>query len=123
MPHALSTFDHQPKAPPETAGVVSFASMLRKLYEQLVRIVNGNISFGNGIAPDNIAGVWAAVADTGAANTDFVVTHNLLYLPQGWLLVNQTKAGVLYIGSVPPTKTTITLRCSVANDNILIFII
>jgi hypothetical protein len=123
MPHALSTFDFQPRTPPETPGVTAFSKMLRKLYEQLVRVVNGNISFGNGLKPDNIAGVWAAVADTGLANTDFTITHNLLYVPVGWILVSQTLAGVLYLGSVAATKTQITLRCSVAHDNILIFII
>ncbi len=123
MPHALSTFDFQPRTPPETPGITKFSSMLRKLYEQLVRIVNGNISFGNGATPDNIAGVWAHVPDTGAANTDFTVTHNLLYVPQGWLAINQTKAGVLYKGTVAATNTQITLKCSVANDDVLIFIL
>lgn len=120
MPHALYTLDFTPKQPPELVG---YSKMIRKLYEQLVRIVNGQLSFGNGSTPDNIAGVWAHVPDTGTANTDFTITHNLLYLPQGWLLVSQTKAGVLYLGSVAATKTQITLRCSVANDDILIFII
>ncbi|SRR5229473_4490843 len=120
MPHALFTFDFTPDKPPELHG---FAKMLRKLYEQLVRIVNGQLSFGNGLKPDNIAGVWATVADTGAANVDFTITHNLLYVPVGWILINQTKAGIIYIGSVVATKTQITLRCSVANDNILVFIV
>ena len=123
MPQIAYTFDAQPTTPPETPGLSRFGQMLRKLYEQLARVINGRISFGNGSTPDNIAGVWAAVLDTGAANTDFVITHNLLYIPQGWLLIRQSKAGILYLGSVPPTKTQITLRCSVANDSILIFIL
>lgn len=123
MPHALYTLDFQPTTPPETPGVVRYSKMIRKLYEQLVRIVNGQLSFGNGIKPDNIAGAWGAVADTGAANADFTVTHNLLYVPVGFIVINQSKAGVVYQGSVAWTTTTITLRDSVANDKILIFII
>ena len=123
MPHALSTFDFQPTTPPETPGASQFGKMLRKLYEQLVRIVNGRLSFGNGLTPDNMAGVWGVVADTGLANTDFTIIHNLLYVPTGFIVINQSVAGVLYQGSVAWTKTTITLRCSVAHDKILIFII
>ena len=123
MPHALYTLDFQPTTPPETPGVSRFAKMIRRLYEQLVRIVNGQLSFGNGITPDNIAGVWAAIADTGLANTDFTFTHNLLYIPTGFIVVNQSLAGVIYQGSVAWSKTTITLRCSVAHDKILLFII
>lgn len=123
MPHILNTFDFQPRTPPETPGVTKFSSMLRKLYEQLARIVNGNISFGNGTGFDNIRGVWVAIGDTGAANTDFTFNHNLLYIPTGFILMNQTKAGILYQGSVPWTDKQMTLKCSVANDSILIFVI
>jgi hypothetical protein len=123
MPHALYTFDFQPKTPPETPGVVKFGSMLRKLYEQLVRIVNGQLSFGKGISPDNIAGAWGAVADTGLANTDFTITHNLLYVPTGFILINQSLGGAIYQGVGAWTTTTITLRCTVAHDKILVFII
>ena len=97
--------------------------MLRKLYEQLVRIVNGQISFGKGVTPDNIAGAWGRVEGTGPANTDFTIVHNLLYVPVGFIVVNQSKAGVIYQGGKAWTSTTITLRCSVADDNILVFIL
>lgn len=120
MPHILYTLDYTPQEPPE---LKKWSIMVRKLYEQLARVVNGLISFGNGIARDNIDGEWAAVADTGAADTDFTITHNMLRIPVGWIAMNQTKAGVLYKGSVAWTKTTITLKCNVANDSILIFIV
>ena len=97
--------------------------MVRKLYEQLARVLNGLVSFGNGITRDNIDGEWGAVADTGAADTDFTITHNMLRVPVGVILMTQTKAGVIYKGSVAWTKTTITLKCNVANDNILVFIV
>ena len=120
MPHILYTLDYTPKEPPE---LTKWSLMIRKLYEQLARVVNGLVSFGNGVTRDNIDGEWASVANTGAADTDFTITHNMLRIPVGWILMSQTKAGVLYKGSVPWTTTTITLRCSVANDSILIFIV
>lgn len=120
MPHILYTLDFTPRDDKE---LKPWSIMVRKLYEQLARVVNGLISFGNGISRDNIDGEWASVPDTGTADTDFTITHNMLRIPVGWILMNQTKAGVLYKGSVPWTTTTITLKCNVANDNILIFIV
>ncbi len=120
MPHILSTLDFTPNDPPK---LKQWAIMVRKLYEQLARVLNGLVSFGNGLARDNIDGEWAHVADTGAANADFTITHNMLRIPVGWILMNQTKAGVLYKGGVGWTTTQITLKCSVANDDILIFIV
>ena len=120
MPHILSTLDFIPDKPLE---IRQWALMIRKLYEQLARVVNGLVSFGNGLTRDNIDGEWAAVADTGAANADFTITHNMLRVPVGWIAMNQTKAGVLYKGAAAWTTTTITLKCNVANDNILIFIV
>jgi hypothetical protein len=123
MPHILPTFDFQPKAPAETTGVVRFSSMLRKLYEQLARTLNGLVSFGNGITRDNIDGEWATVPNTGAANTDFTVTHNMLRLPIGYILMDADRAVSIYNGSVPRTTTTITLRANVANASIVLFIV
>ena len=120
MPKILYTLDFVPK---DDKDLIKWSKMVRKLYEQLARVVNGLISFGNGITRDNIDGEWVTVKDTGAANTDFTVTHNLMRLPVGYFLMNQTKAGVLYQGSVPWTNTTITLKCNVANDDILIFVV
>jgi hypothetical protein len=120
MPHILYTLDYTPKEPPELSR---WAIMVRKLYEQLARVVNGLISFGNGISRDNIDGEWASVADTGGANVDFTITHNMLRVPIGFIVMDQSKAGVIYHGSIAWTTTTITLRCNVANDSILIFIV
>lgn len=97
--------------------------MVRKLYEQLARVLNGLVSFGNGLSRDNIDGEWATIPDTGPANTDFTVTHNMLRLPVGAWIMRQTKGGVIYDGTVPWDDTTITLKCTVANDAIVIFIV
>lgn len=125
MPHILYTLEKNPvkPRPGEPRDFFNFAMMLRKLYEQLARIVNGQISFGPGTGFDNIAGVWASVADTGLADTNFSITHNLGYIPSGWILMNQSIAGVLYKGSVAWTTTTMSLKCNVAHDNVAIFIL
>jgi hypothetical protein len=125
VPHILYTLEKNPPRPRpgEPRDFFTFAMVIRKLYEQLARVVNGQISFGPGTKYDNIAGVWATVVDTGLANTDFTIIHNLGYVPSGWIPMNQTLAGVLYKGSVAWTTTMITLRCSVAHDNVTIFIV
>lgn len=120
MPKILYTLDYTPQEPPE---LKKWSIMVRKLYEQLARVVNGLISFGNGITRDNIDGEWASVANTRAANTDFTVTHNLLRPPIGFIVMTSTKGGVVYKGSLPWTNTTITLKDTVANDSILIFVV
>jgi len=89
----------------------------------MAQVVNGQISFGNGTSRDNINGNWVAVADTGAANADFTVNHNLGRLPVGYWAMTKNQAGDIYTGSVAATTSQITLRCSAANSNIKLFII
>lgn len=120
MPKILYTLDYTPQEPPE---LKKWSLMIRKLYEQLARTVNGLISFGNGLNRDNIDGEWATVTTPATPNTDFVVTHNLMRLPIGFLVMGQSVAGIVYNGSKPSTKTTITLKCSAASDKILVFIV
>jgi hypothetical protein len=128
MPHILYTLDFTPpksgdENPNEPKGWYSWSVMIRKLYEQLARVLNGLVSFGNGTTRDNIDGEWATVVDTGLADTDFTVTHNLLRPPVGFILMTTTLGGVVYKGSVAWTDTTITLKDTVANDSILIFVV
>lgn len=128
MPHILYTLDFTPEVPKDESyskptGLRAWSLMIRKLYEQLTRVINGLISFGNGLARDNIDGEWATVLDTGPANTDFTVTHNLLRPPVGFIVMTTYLGGVVYKGTVAWTNTTITLKDTVANDRILIFVV
>lgn len=59
-------------------------------------------------------------ADSGTANTDFVITHNLGYAPGGYRLLKATVAGSLYDGTAAADATTITLKYSGANANLWI---
>lgn len=120
MPHILYTFDTTPSKPPE---LKTFGVMLRKLYEQLARLVNGLLSFGNGIDRDNIAGAWVTVTTPVAPNTDFVVVHNLGTIPVGYWVMTKDRAVDIYTGSAAPTTTEITLRASVASAHVVLFIV
>jgi|SRR5712664_1479638 len=120
MPHILSTLDYTPK---DEKQVRPWTMMVRKLYEQLARVLNGLVSFGNGLSRDNIDGEWAVIPDTGAANTNFTVTHNMLRLPVGYILMDSDRAVSIYNGSVARTTTTITLKASVANASVTLFIV
>lgn len=113
-----------PRAPRiQPTGDIKIDNALRTMWEEIARAIDGNISFGTADgAPENMAGAWYA-GTTGAADTDFTVTHNLGRIPQGWITINIDKAGVIYKGSVPWTETEITLKCSTATTAIVIFVV
>lgn len=58
------------------------------------------------------------VADTGTANTEFSVTHHLIRVPEGFIITNTDKAGIVFDSGTAWTKTTIHLKCSVASASI-----
>lgn len=99
-----------------------FVNMLRRIYERLARVVNGQISFGDGINADNIDGVWASSTTPGVANTDFTVTHNLGRIPVGYIPVTKSAATDVYTGSVAATATQLTLRATGTNVSVKCFI-
>jgi hypothetical protein len=92
-------------------------------FQQVARIINGNISFGNATGlsttgsrdpSQNIDGVWVSVT-FAAPNTNQVVTHNLFRLPVGYIPVEKVAACDVYDGSpVAKTTTQITLKGTVA---------
>jgi len=120
MPHVLYTLDYTPTDPPE---LKKWSLMIRKLYEQMARIINGQINFGNGTTRDNIDGEWASTTTPSVPNTDFTLTHNLMRVPVGFIIMNQSAAGIIYKGSKPWTTTSITLKCNTASDIISIFVV
>lgn len=107
---------------PTIAWQKEFVNMLRRIYERLARVVNGQISFGDGINADNIDGVWVSVTTPGVANTDFTITHNLSRVPVGYLPVTKSAATDIYTGSVAATATQLTLRATGTNVDVLFFI-
>lgn len=103
--------------------LLNFFKTLQKIYEQLARVINGRISFGDGLQRDNIAGEWASTTTPVSPDTEFSLTHNLGYVPQGWLTLNQNKAASLYSSGTPWTTTKIFLKCDVSTVAVKVFIL
>ncbi len=119
MPNILWSLDFVSAKPPE---LNSFSRMVNKLYQQLARIVNGQIAFGNGISRDNIDGNWVATATPVVPNTDFTLTHNLGRIPVGYIIATKDMAVDIYTGGVSWTATQITLKASVGSATVNLFI-
>jgi hypothetical protein len=98
---------------------------LRKIYEQVARVVNYQISFGDGTNSDNMAGVWSNVI-APVANTDFTITHNFGRVAVGYTVWKTSAAGDVYDSptvNVDPTHTIILRSTAVAGTAIRLFII
>lgn len=56
-----------------------------------------------------------SVSDTGTADTEFSVSHNLGRVPSGFVVTKTNKAGIVYDSGTAWTATAIYLKCSAAN--------
>ena len=98
---------------------------LRRVWEQMARVVNGHVSFGDGTNSDNVDGVWAVVTTPGAANTDFTITHNLQRVAVGYLVMKKDATCDVYTSptvNADPTHTII-LRATATGVNLELFIL
>jgi hypothetical protein len=95
--------------------------MLRKIYQNLIFIVNGHIGFGDGTTADNIDGVWVNTTTPGII-ANFTVTHNLGRVPVGYIVVKEDAPATLYDGTVVATKTQITWRATGGIAHIRVFV-
>ncbi len=119
MPRVFDT----PEGGPPPQDFVQFYKSFKRVWEQTARIINGGLSFGAGTTKDNIDGAWIVVADTGGANTNFTVTHNLSRIPVGYWVMKKDRAVDVYTGTVAATATQLTLKASVANAAVTLFVI
>jgi hypothetical protein len=108
---------------PTELSLKVFVGMLRKIYQNLTTVINGNIGFGDGTNPDNVSGNWINVTTPVAPNTDFTVNHNLSRLPVGYWIMQKDRAVDIYTGGVVATTTQITLRATVASAVVRLFVI
>lgn len=83
--------------------------------EDTANIVNGGISYGNGTDTAHIDCSWAFIADTGVANTEFSVNHNLGRIPVGFHVASKNKASDFYESGTPWTNKQIFLKAVAAN--------
>ncbi|UCD07833.1 MAG: hypothetical protein JSW41_02610, partial [Candidatus Aenigmatarchaeota archaeon] len=70
----------------------------------------------------NFDAMYVQMSDTGAANTEFSVTHQLDRVPVGYIVTYINKAGVIYDSGTAWTATTMYLKCSVANTTVTLLI-
>jgi hypothetical protein len=112
--------------------VVGEGNNHEKVLKDVYKALRGNISYGQqgfdsanptlGLVTDNIDGAFGTTSDSGAADTQFTVTHNLNRLPIGFHVVRQNKAGSFYDSGTTWTTTQIFLKCNVANVAATFFI-
>ncbi len=122
MPRVLPTLDFI-DVMPNVTSLKRFALALRTKYEQLARVVNGQINFGDGTNRDNVDGAWVSITTPVAPNTDFTVTHNLQRVPVGYWIMKKAAACDVYTGSVAATSTQLTLRATVGSVNLVLFVV
>lgn len=98
----------------------------RPEWDEIQRIINGNLGIGSPTGPDNgnLNGNWSGspFATPGAPDTEFAVTHNLNRIPVGYWVVRQDKAASFYDSGTAWTTTKIFLKCSVATVTISIYV-
>ena len=95
---------------------------IRNLFD----LTQGRVRLGDasdGELGENVSGQFQVVADTGAADTEFTVSHGLGAVPIGYLLLNIDKAGVVYDSGTAWTSSNVYLKCSVANCAVTLFLI
>ena len=71
--------------------------------------------FNHKIEFDNFLKYEYTSTDTGTANTEFTVSHNLGFVPGKYILTKINNAGVIYDSGTTWTTTQIFLKCSTAN--------
>jgi len=98
---------------------------LRRLWEQLARVINGQLSFGDGVNGDNIDGKWFTVVSPGVANTDFTITHNLQRDAVGYIIMAKDGACDVYTSPTVNTDPThkIILRATTTGVTLTLFIV
>jgi hypothetical protein len=125
MPKIASTLNSLPPSKDKTW------TSWRQIYEQLARVVNGNVGFGNPTSgSDNIGGQWGKVNESttivtpATPNTDFTVTHNLGQPAVGIDVKSKNKAVDVYTSPTanPHPATQTILRATAASATITLFI-
>ena len=103
--------------------VEKFSEQVAFILDSYKDVINGRISLGDtkpGSA--NIDGRPISVADTGTADIEFAVSHNLGRVPI-YYLWNISKAGYVYDSQRNLwTSSTLRLKCSAANAALRLFV-
>jgi hypothetical protein len=98
-------------------------TLIQRHFAVIADEINGQIGFGNGTDRENVRGTWVTYTSNGVANTEDTVAHGLTVIPIGYLVVRQDKAGVVYSGTTAWTTTNLYLKCSVATQVTLLYVL
>lgn len=90
----------------------SIPALKAKGYGDAADIIDGLYRLGGLIVP----------ATFGAANTELAVIHNLGYVPNGYLVIQNSNGGVIYTSTTAATATTIYLKSTVASTAVTLIV-
>jgi len=83
---------------------------LDTLFRHIMREINGRLDLSN------IEKYSATITDTGTADSENTITHDLGFVPTAFIVTNIDKAGVVYASREANwTVTQIFVKCSTAN--------
>lgn len=91
---------------------------LLSAWRELSLLLNGGLKVS-----DNFDADIVDVSDSGSADTEFTVAHDLKKVPNGFLVFNIDKGGIVYDSGTSWTTTAIYLKCSVANAAIKVCVL
>ena len=96
----------------------------RRVWEDIYKLVNRNISYGHQVngQDQNIDGMLIEVPDTGLANTEFAVTHNLGRVPLFYDIKYMSLATQVFDSGTAWTASQIYLKSTTAHVKIRIFV-
>jgi hypothetical protein len=99
---------------------------LNLFLDKLAKFAQGRVRFGeasDGYRGENIAGEFQVITDSGNANTEFTVAHDMDAIPEGFIVTNINKGGIVYDSGTAWTADNVYLKCSAANATITIFLL
>ena len=88
--------------------------------------LQGRIRFGtvgDGDRGENISGEWQVFTTNATPDTEDTIAHTIGAIPQGYIVVSQSLAGSLYLGTTAWTATNVYFRCSVASVAVKVFLL
>jgi len=102
-----------------------FPDEIYQLLRNIVFMLNGNISLGNGdnqSQSGNVLGKYIVVTTPAAANTDFTIYHGLGYIPKNFIATSGL-TGTLYLSpAIAADSKTLTLRSGAVSTELRIWI-
>jgi hypothetical protein len=90
---------------------------LFKYTSKVSNVVNGGLNYEEHFNAKSVS-----VANTGVADTEFAVPHNMKLVPSGYHVIKNGNGGAVYDGTTPWTTTNVYLRCKSANNNITVLL-